>query len=122
MHIISFVGRPRDLLSACMASRVFDFVDVAPRASVWALCPDHVRATIMSRAPCDVVAQALPLYDQYAANHSDAESLIEVAAKGGRIEVMRLVHQYIAVPIPSLSRSFFLKKIISLSFLVYYNN
>lgn len=106
-HVIGFVERPRDLLAARMASRVFDFVDVASRASVWALCPDNARATIMSRAPCDVVAQALPLYDQYAANHSDAESLIEAAAKGGRIEVMRLVHQHIAVPIPSLSRSFF---------------
>nr|UDO47940.1 hypothetical protein [Pandoravirus massiliensis] len=92
-----------------MTSRLFGCVDVVKRAAAWALHPKHARALIMSRAPCYMIAQALPLYVSHASSETNPESLIEVAARGGRAEVMCLVHQYITVritPFFSLSLSF----------------
>lgn len=102
VHVLGFVQRPSHLVAARMASRVFGCVDVVARAGTWALCPEHARAFIVSRAPCDMIARAFPLYVSHAAGQSNPESLLEVAVRGGRVEVLRLVHQYITVRITSL--------------------
>ncbi|AVK76209.1 hypothetical protein pneo_cds_602 [Pandoravirus neocaledonia] len=95
VHILSFLRRPKYLMAARMASRVFGCVDVVERAAAWALHPKHARALIMSRAPCYMIAQALPLYVSHASSEINPESLLEVAARGGRVEVLCIVHQYI---------------------------
>lgn len=92
LHIAHFIERPSHLLAARMAARLFDPIDVARRAAEWAACPAHAAAVIRSRAPRDLVARALPLYSDHT-----SWSLLGVAVAGGRLDVVRLVHQFIEV-------------------------
>ncbi|BCU02725.1 hypothetical protein [Pandoravirus japonicus] len=92
LHIAHFVERPSHLLAARMATRLFGLIDVARRAAEWAACPAHAAAVIRSRAPRDLVARALPLYSDHT-----SWSLLGVAVAGGRLDIVRLVHQFIEV-------------------------
>ncbi|AVK75243.1 Ankyrin repeat domain containing protein [Pandoravirus quercus] len=90
LHIVQFIERPSDLLAARMAARLFDMIDVARRAAEWAACPAHAGVVIRSRAPRDLIAKALPLY----ADHTH-RTLLGLAVAGGRLDVVRLIHEFI---------------------------